>query len=125
MRGYGRGSGRGTRNGGGEWRGLGSLLLTGFLVEAALLPIAAYHFHKAGIYGALANTVAIPLTTFVVMPAEAGALLLDAAGIGAPLWWVAGQGLALLLCGSRGQWRRHRAPWRRCRGCRRGRSRCA
>lgn len=78
-------------------RGLGSLLLTGLLVEAALMPIAAYHFHKAGLYGALANIVAIPLTTFVVMPAEAGALLLDAAGLGAPLWWVAGQGLALLL----------------------------
>jgi competence protein ComEC len=78
-------------------RSLGSLLLTGVLVEAALLPIAAYHFHKAGLYGALANIVAIPLTTFVVMPAEAGALILDALGLGAPLWWVAEQGLALLL----------------------------
>ena len=78
-------------------RALGSLLLTGVLVEAALLPIAAFHFHKAGLYGALANILAIPLTTFVVMPAEAVALLFDAAGLGAPLWWVAGHALALLL----------------------------
>lgn len=74
-----------------------SLLATGLLVEAALAPIALYHFHREGLYGAFANIIAIPLTTFVVMPAEALALLLDMAGLGAPLWWVAGKGLALLL----------------------------
>ncbi|WP_339347125.1 ComEC/Rec2 family competence protein [uncultured Sphingomonas sp.] len=81
-----------------QWgRGLASLLLTGLVVEAALMPIAAFHFHKAGAYGAAANIVAIPLTTFVVMPAEAIALALDAVGLGAPAWWVAHLGLALLL----------------------------
>lgn len=78
-------------------RGLASLLLTGIAVEAALMPIALYHFHKAGLYGALANILAIPLTTFVIMPAEALALLLDLAGLGAPVWWLVGQALALLL----------------------------
>ena len=78
-------------------RGLGGLLLTGIAVEIALMPIAVYHFHKAGIYGAAANIVAIPLTTFVIMPLEAGALLLDLIGIGAPLWWLAGRAIALLL----------------------------
>lgn len=78
-------------------RGVGSLLLTGLMVEVALSPIALFHFHKSGIYGALANIVAIPLTTFVIMPLEAGALLLDAAGLGAPLWWAAGQALGVLL----------------------------
>ena len=74
-----------------------SLLLTGLAIEVALMPIAIYHFHRAGIYGAVANIVAIPLTTFVVMPLEALALLLDVAGLGAPLWWLTGQALALLL----------------------------
>ncbi len=74
-----------------------SLLATGVLVELALMPIAVFHFHKAGLYGALANIVAIPLTTFVVMPLEALALLLDAVGLGAPLWWVAARAIALLL----------------------------
>lgn len=73
------------------------LLLTGIAVELALAPIAIHHFHKAGLYGALANIVAIPLTTFVIMPAEALALLLDSVGIGAPFWWVAGQALTFLL----------------------------
>ncbi len=78
-------------------RELGSLLLTGVVVEAALAPIALYHFHKSGLFGALANIVAIPLTTFVIMPAEALALAFDAAGLGAPFWWVTAKALALLL----------------------------
>ncbi|WP_341209904.1 ComEC/Rec2 family competence protein [uncultured Sphingomonas sp.] len=84
-----------------RWRGLlraaASLLLTGLLVELTLMPIAVYHFHQAGLYGAIANIVAIPLTTFVVMPAEAVALLLDLVGAGAPAWWVADRALAFLL----------------------------
>lgn len=78
-------------------RGVGSLLLTGLVVEIALSPIALFHFHKSGLYGALANIVAIPLTTFVIMPLEAGALLLDALGMGAPLWWATARALGLLL----------------------------
>jgi competence protein ComEC len=83
------------------WQKLGrtllSLLLTGVVVELSLIPIALFHFHKAGIYGAVANIVAIPLTTFIVMPLEALALLFDLAGIGAPLWWLTARSLDLLL----------------------------
>ena len=77
-----------------------SLLLTGLAVEVALTPIALFHFHQAGLYGALANIVAIPLTTFVIMPLEALALLFDMAGLGAPFWWLAGLRCAC-CCGSR------------------------
>jgi competence protein ComEC len=78
-------------------RGIGGLLITGLVVEVALAPIALFHFHKAGLYGALANVVAIPLTTFVIMPAEAIALLLDSIGLGAPFWWIAEQALTALI----------------------------
>ena len=78
-------------------RGVAGLLITGIVVEVALSPIALFHFHKAGLYGALANVVAIPLTTFVIMPAEALALLFDAVGAGAPFWWVADHALRLLI----------------------------
>ncbi len=78
-------------------RGIGSLLLTGVAVELALMPIGLFHFHQAGLYGALANIVAIPLTTFVVMPLEALALLLDVVGLGWPAWWLTEQALHLLL----------------------------
>jgi competence protein ComEC len=73
------------------------LLLTGLAVELAIAPIALFHFHQAGLYGALANIVAIPLTTFIIMPAEALALLFDTLGMGAPFWWVAGGALDLLI----------------------------
>ncbi|MET0309131.1 MAG: ComEC/Rec2 family competence protein [Sphingomonas sp.] len=78
-------------------RNLASLLLTGVAVELALMPIGMYHFHKQGIYGALANIVAIPLTTFVTMPLEALALAFDLAGLGAPFWWLTARSLDLLL----------------------------
>ena len=78
-------------------RVLAMLLLSGVVIEAALSPIALFHFHKSGLYGAAANIVAIPLTTFLIMPLEALALLLDLIGLGAPFWWAAGKALALLL----------------------------
>ncbi len=73
------------------------LVLTGVAVEVALMPIALFHFHKSGIFGALSNIIAIPLTTFVIMPLEALALLFDLGGIGGPFWWLAGQALTFLL----------------------------
>lgn len=78
-------------------RELASLLLTGFVVELALMPISLFHFHKAGVYGAVANIIAIPLTTFVTMPLEALALLTDLVGAGAPFWWLTARSLDLLL----------------------------
>lgn len=78
-------------------RNFAMLLLTGVVIELALMPIGLFHFHRAGVYGAFANVVAIPLTTFVSMPLIALALLLDAVGAGAPVWWLAGKSLDLLL----------------------------
>ncbi|MBW8783661.1 MAG: ComEC/Rec2 family competence protein [Novosphingobium sp.] len=73
------------------------LLGTGFVIEAALTPISMFHFHRSGIYSAFANVIAIPLTTFVSMPLIALALALDCIGLGAPVWWLVGKSLGLLL----------------------------
>lgn len=78
-------------------RHLAMLLFTGFVIELALMPIVLFHFHRAGLYGAFANVIAIPLTTFVSMPLIALALALDTLGLGAPAWWLAGKSLELLL----------------------------
>ena len=78
-------------------RQLAMLLLTGVVIELALMPIGLFHFHRAGVYGALANVIAIPLTTLASMPLIALALLFDAVGAGAPFWWLAGKSLELLL----------------------------
>lgn len=73
------------------------LLATGFVIEIALMPIVLFHFHRAGVYGAFANVIAIPLVTFVSMPLIALALFLDLAGLGGPVWWLVGQSLDALL----------------------------
>ncbi|QIK79769.1 ComEC family competence protein [Sphingomonas piscis] len=78
-------------------RWFGGMIATGLAVEAALIPFALFHFHKAGLYGVGANILAIPLTTFVIMPLEAAALLADAIGLGAPLWAPTSWALGLLL----------------------------
>ncbi len=78
------------------WRFVASLLVTGLAIEIALAPIALFHFHKSGLYGALANIIAIPLTTFVVMPLQIIALLFGSIGADGPFWWLAGQGVAAI-----------------------------
>src|SRR5205814_1281419 len=80
----------------------------GIAVELALMPFALFHFHRSGLYGVGANIIAIPLTTFVIMPLEAAALLFDVVGWGRPLWWLCGAAidgllrLAHLVAGARG-----------------------
>lgn len=78
-------------------RGILGLLVTGLVVELALMPFALFHFHKAGLYGVAANLLVIPLTTFVIMPLEALAMLFDVAGLGGWLWTLCGWALGLVL----------------------------
>ncbi|HBM06406.1 MAG TPA: metal-binding protein, partial [Erythrobacter sp.] len=73
------------------------LFLTGLVIEFTLIPIVLFHFHRAGLYGAAANLIAIPLVTFVSMPLVALALFLDLVGAGGPAWWLVGQSLDVLL----------------------------
>ena len=78
-------------------RALLAMVATGLTVELALVPLALFHFHRSGLYGVGANIVAIPLTTFVIMPLEAGALLFDVFGWGRLLWFACGTAIDGLL----------------------------
>ena len=78
-------------------RHLVMLLVGGLAIELALLPVALFHFHRAGLYGAFANVLAIPLVTMVTMPGLALALVLDPLGWGGPAWWVTGRSLDAVL----------------------------
>ncbi|MEL7188518.1 MAG: ComEC/Rec2 family competence protein [Pseudomonadota bacterium] len=73
------------------------LFITGLVIELALMPVVLFHFHRAGLYGAIANVVAIPLVTFIAMPLIAIALVLDIVGLGAPVWWLVERSLDGLL----------------------------
>lgn len=80
-----------------QMRRLAILFLTGLVIEIALMPVVLFHFHRTGVYGAFANVLAIPLVTFITMPLIALALALDVVGAGAPVWWLVGKSLDLML----------------------------
>lgn len=63
-------------------RGALALLASGLVAELSLGTIGLFHFNRAGLYGIGANMVAIPLASFVVMPALLLALAADAVGLG-------------------------------------------
>lgn len=67
-------------------RGAIALIVTGLIAEAMLAPAALYHFNRTGLFGALANLVGIPLTSFVIMPLLGLALLLAPFGLAAPAY---------------------------------------
>ncbi len=78
-------------------RSLLALIATGILVELALAPIAMAHFGRTGFYGVFANVIAIPFSSFVIIPAAALALLLDPLGLAAPAFAVLRWSLDLLI----------------------------
>ena len=63
------------------WHYLLGVCVTTLVASAATTPLAAFHFQTIPTYGVLANLVAVPLTSFVVMPAGMSGLLLM------PLGW--------------------------------------
>jgi competence protein ComEC len=89
------------RAGPGAWRRpvlvvLG-LMLTSLLAGAATAPFGLHHFGRLQVYGVAANAVAVPLTSFWVMPA--GMLALGAMPFGLEAWplWLMGQGVEATL----------------------------
>jgi competence protein ComEC len=81
-----------------QWlaRAAASLLASGLVAEFALSGIGLYHFGRSGLYGIAANLVAIPLTSFVVMPALMLALLTELLGLGW-LWPLASWAMQWLI----------------------------
>lgn len=63
------------------WRYLAGVSATTLVAGAATTPFAAFHFQTVPTYGVLANLVAVPLTTFLVMPAGMLGLLLMPLGL--------------------------------------------
>ena len=81
-----------------QWlaRAAASLLASGLVAEFALAGIGLYHFGRSGLYGIAANLVAIPFTSFIVMPALMLAMLGEALGLGW-LWPLAGWAMQRLI----------------------------
>ncbi len=76
---------------------LGSIITTSLIATAATTPFAAYHFQTFNFYGFAANTLAIPITSFWVMPCILIAYILAPFGLDG--WFIdtAGAGIALTI----------------------------
>jgi competence protein ComEC len=71
--------------------------VTTLVASAATTPIAAFHFQTIPTYGAVANLLAVPLTSFVIMPAGMIGLLLMPLGLDAPLFRLMAWGCEAML----------------------------
>ncbi|MFC7609263.1 ComEC/Rec2 family competence protein [Teichococcus aestuarii] len=107
----------------GWWRRPAVLLLgmlaTSLLAGIATSPYGLHHFGRLQLYGVVANMVAVPLTSFLVMPAGLVALVLMPLGLEA--WALAPMGWGWRrCCWWRAAWPPGPAPRSRPRRCRAG-----
>ncbi len=77
--------------------GIGALALTALIGGSATALYAAYHFHAVAPLGLLTNVLAMPLVSFVVMPAGVAGMLAMPFGLDAPMFAVMGWGTAQVL----------------------------
>jgi len=77
------------------------LTLTSFVAGTATAVIGAFHFHRLASYGLLGNLLAMPVFSFLVMPAGVLGLLLMPVGLDAPAFALMELGLNTILSISR------------------------
>jgi competence protein ComEC len=70
-----------------------ALVVASLVAGAATTPFAAYHFHRLAPYGIIANLLAMPIVSTIVMPAGLLGLVALPFGFDAPLWHLMGVGV--------------------------------
>jgi competence protein ComEC len=79
----------------GRWLLLGAL--TSLAAGLATTAYAAFHFHRLAPFGLIANLLAMPVISFIIMPAALFSVLLMPFGYDAFGWQVMGFGIELML----------------------------
>ncbi|HTS39399.1 MAG TPA: ComEC/Rec2 family competence protein [Xanthobacteraceae bacterium] len=74
-----------------------ALVLASLVAGLATTPYAAFHFHRIAPYGVVANLLAMPIVSVVVMPAGLLALVLIPFGLDGPLWRLMGEGIEWMI----------------------------
>ena len=74
-------------------REITTLIVVSLAAGTATMPYVGYHFHRLGPYGVLANLLAMPIVSALVMPAGLLALVAMPFGFDAPLWRLMGLGI--------------------------------
>jgi competence protein ComEC len=70
-----------------------TLIVVSLAAGTATMPYVGYHFHRLGPYGVVANLLAMPIVSALVMPAGLLALVAMPFGFDAPLWRLMGLGI--------------------------------
>jgi competence protein ComEC len=70
-----------------------SLILASLVAGLATTLYAAYHFHRLAPYGVLANLLAMPIVSAVIMPMGILGVVSMPFGFDAPFWQLMGQGI--------------------------------
>ena len=81
----------------GSLAALGGLSLTSVIAGFATSGFAAFHFHRIAGFGLIGNLLAMPVFTFIVMPAGVAALFLMPFGLDQPALYVMSLGLDLMF----------------------------
>lgn len=76
---------------------LAGICMTTVIASIATAPFSVYHFQQFANFGLLANLLAVPLISFMVMPAMLLAYVLMPMGWEAPALWVMGQGISGMI----------------------------
>lgn len=74
-----------------------AVLASSFLAGLATAPVAAAHFNRIADYGLIANLLAVPMMSLLVMPAAVIAGVLAPLGLSAPALWGMEQGTRWIL----------------------------
>ncbi len=78
-------------------REIAGLVLASLVAGLATTPYAAYHFHRVAPYGVLANLLAMPVVSVVVMPMGLLGVLTMPFGFDAVFWRLMGAGIDWMI----------------------------
>lgn len=74
-----------------------AMLVTTLVASLATDPFATFHFHRINPYGLIGNSLVLPVVEFIIMPMSVLGVAAGAFGLDAPAWWIAGQGVGLMM----------------------------
>ena len=78
-------------------REIATLMLASLVAGLATMPFAAFHFHRIAPYGVIANLLAMPVVSVVVMPMGIAGALTMPFGFDAVFWKLMGLGLDWMI----------------------------
>ena len=79
----------------GSW--LFAAVAASFVAGLATGPFAMQHFNRSAVFGLFANLAVAPISSFVMMPALAVGAVMEAAGWGGPVLWLAGESIGWMM----------------------------